>query len=95
MKKSTWYLGILLLALLLVSSCSGGKRNCLVIPAQIDLVRERREAVLVALENKAKQIDRMKASLDRTRNRFEDLQAEKALLDSLIAAEGASGQGGN
>jgi hypothetical protein len=58
----------------------------MVIPAQIDLVRERRTAHLKDLENKAKQVDRMRASLERAQSRLEDLKAERALLDSLAAA---------
>jgi hypothetical protein len=57
----------------------------MVIPAQIELVNERRTAHLKELENKARQVDRMRASLDRARGRLEQLQAEKALLDSLAA----------
>lgn len=67
-------------------SCGGGaRRNCLVIPAQVDLLKERRTAVLRDLENKAKQVDRMRASLDRAMKNYDEKLAEKALLDSLAA----------
>lgn len=85
--RNAWRLmGILGIVCLAVSSCGGSAgRNCLVIPAQIDLVRERKDAALKNLENKAKQVDRMRGSLRRSLDRYSDLEAEKALLDSLIA----------
>ncbi len=75
-----------LATILTVASCGGGGRNCLVIPAQIELVAERRAAQIKDLENKANQVDRMQGSLERSRTRLAELQAEKALLDSLSAA---------
>ncbi len=80
--------GVLLLIGLMVGSC-GGSRNCLVIPAQIDLVAERREAAMKELENRATQVDRVQSSLDRAARRYEEILREKALLDSLLAPEGA------
>ncbi|MBD3236989.1 MAG: hypothetical protein GF330_09815 [Candidatus Eisenbacteria bacterium] len=63
--------------------CGGGPRNCLVIPAQIELVEERRTAALTELENTAHQVDRMHASIERVQARLVELKAEKAFLDSL------------
>ncbi len=85
--RNAWRLmGILGIVCLAVSSCGGSAgRNCLVIPAQIDLVQERKEAALKDLENKAKQVDRMRGSLRRSLDRYSELEAEKALLDSLMA----------
>jgi len=68
----------------------GGPRNCVVIPAQIELVKERREAMLADLEATARRVDRQAGTLASVRNRLETLQHEKALLDSLIQAEGGS-----
>lgn len=80
-------LGVLLMALpLFMASCGGGAgRNCLVIPAQVDLLMERRTASLRDLENKAKQVDRMRASLERSIKNYEEKLTEKALFDSLAA----------
>ncbi len=75
----------LAVALLMVGTgCGGGgPRNCLVIPAQIDLVKERRDALLDDLENTAKRVDRQAATLETAKQRLKDLQREKALIDSL------------
>ncbi len=77
------WLGVLALIGVSATSCGSAGRNCLVIPAQIELVQERREAALKELENKARQVDRMRASLERSAERLEELQAEKALLDQI------------
>ena len=89
MKARGWFAGGVLLLIGLVAGSCGGNRNCLVIPAQIDLVTERREAAMTELENRATQVDRMQSSVDRAVNRYEDLLKEKALLDSLLTAGGA------
>jgi len=84
-----WWIGgglgvaVLVALALLASSCGGAGRNCLVIPAQIEMNQERREAALSSLENKARQVDRMRSSLQRAQERYDELQAERALLDSL------------
>ncbi len=75
--------GVVLLVLGL-AGC-GGPRNCLVIPAQIDLVKERREAALKDLEMKANQVDRTRSSMEHVQQRLKELQQEKAFLDSLPA----------
>jgi len=75
-------LGLIALA---AGSCGSAKKNCMVIPAQIDLVGERREAALRDLETRAKQVDRLQTSLERSRREYDELLAEKALLDSLMA----------
>ncbi len=75
-------LGLIALA---AGSCGSAKKNCVVIPAQIDLVGERREAALRDLETRAKQVDRLQTSLERSRREYNELLAEKALLDSLMA----------
>lgn len=88
-RSRLWILGALLVVLPLGAlSCSGGaQRNCLVIPAQVDLLKERRTAALRDLENKAKQVDRLRSSLDRAIKNYEEKLAEKALLDSLAAED--------
>ncbi len=75
-------LSLLIALALAVSSCGGG-RNCLVIPAQVDLVSQRREAEIKTLETKANRLDRMKRSLEASKKRCEDLKAEKLLLEEL------------
>ena len=75
----------LALIALAAGSCRSAKKNCVVIPAQIDLVGERREAALRDLETRAKQVDRLQTSLERSRREYNELLAEKALLDSLMA----------
>jgi len=84
-----WFTGGVLLLIGLMAESCGGSRNCLVIPAQIDLVAERREAAMKELENRATQVDRVQSSLDRAAKRYEELLREQALLDSLLATEGA------
>ncbi len=85
MKRLVWRFGGLAVVLILaVSSCCGSGRNCQVIPAQVDLVKERREAAIKVLENEAKRVDRMRSSLERAMKRYDDLKVEKALLDSLM-----------
>ncbi len=63
----------------------GTPRNCLVIPAQVDLVKERREAAMRDLETKANQVDRTRSSMEHVEARLKELQQEKAFLDSLPA----------
>ena len=81
--KCRWVILLGIVALLL-GSCGSGGRNCLVIPAQIDILQERKAAALLDLETKAKQVDRLAASLAKTRSGVEKLRAEMALLDSLL-----------
>jgi len=76
-----WLAGLTVLVLGL-AGC-GTPRNCLVIPAQIDLVRERREAALKDLETKANQVDRTKNSIEHVQQRVQELQTEKDFLDRL------------
>jgi len=64
----------------------GTPRNCVVIPLQIDLVKQRRDAALTELENGAKQVDRVRTSIEQARVKVQELEQEKALLDSLNAA---------
>ena len=90
MKWSMCRYGLMLGVLaLMLGSCAGGSgRNCLIIPAQVDLLQERKESALLDLETKAKQVDRLTASLVRTKENLAEMQAEKTLLDSILAAEG-------
>jgi len=81
-KKSRGWLAGLTVLVLGLAGC-GTPRNCLVIPAQIDLVRERREAALKDLETKANQVDRTQNSIEHVRRRVAELQAEKDFLDRL------------
>jgi hypothetical protein len=74
--------------LVLLAGGCGQPRNCLVIPAQIELVQERREAMLSELEAVALRVDRRLGALQSTKTRLEQLRAEKALLDSLATEEG-------
>lgn len=74
---------IILCALAALAGC-GGPRNCLVIPAQVEMLEERRTAALTKLENTARSVDRMQASIERVQARIAELQAQKGLLDSLI-----------
>ncbi len=76
-----------LFALTLGLGACGGQRNCMVIPAQVDLLRERREVALRDLENKANQVDRSLASVRRIEERLLELNAEKAVLDSVAALQ--------
>ena len=89
-----WLPAAALLVLLTVSApgCGGGPRNCLVIPAQVELVEERRTAALTELENTAHQVDRMHASIERVEARLVELRAEKAFLDSLGVSEETEGR---
>ncbi len=87
MKRSLCRNGLLVIVLaLMLNSCGSGGRNCLIIPAQVDLLQERKESALLDLENKARQVDRLTESLERTKENLADMEAEKALLDSLITA---------
>ncbi|MCK4412175.1 MAG: hypothetical protein KAY32_01390 [Candidatus Eisenbacteria sp.] len=81
------FAGLCAILIVSVGGC-GQPRNCLVIPAQIELVQERRDALLTELEATAQRVDRRLAALQSTKTRFEGLQAEKALLDSLTTTEG-------
>jgi len=86
MRRSLGIWAFLLLGLCLAGDGCGGAaagRNCLVIPAQIEIVQERREAALKDLENKATSVDRMRTSLARSQERLEELQAEKAMLQQM------------
>ena len=74
-----------------VGAC-GTPRNCLVIPAQIDLVKERREAALKDLETKANQVDRTRSSMEHVQQRLTELQQEKSFLDSLPAPPEPTGR---
>jgi hypothetical protein len=85
-----WLAGLTVLVLGL-AGC-GTPRNCLVIPAQIDLVRERRQAALKDLETKANQVDRTKNSIQHVQQRVQELQTEKDFLDRLPAGESQPGQ---
>lgn len=85
-KSRGGWIGVSVLVLVL-AGC-GTPRNCLVIPAQIDLVKERREAALKDLETKANQVDRTKNSIEHVQRRVEELQTEKDFLDRLPADEG-------
>ncbi len=87
MKKATGLWALLLLGLCLTGVACGGAagRNCLVIPAQIELVQERREAALKTLETTATSVDRMRSSMERAQQRLTELQAEKALLEQMDA----------
>jgi len=78
-----WLAGLTVLVLGL-AGC-GTPRNCLVIPAQVDLVRERREAALKDLETKANQVDRTRNSIQHVQQRVQELQTEKDFLDRLPA----------
>lgn len=69
---------------LLAAGC-GSQNACRVIPVQIELVKERRDAAMKELENGANQVDRMAATIEQSRQRVTDLEREKALLDSLSA----------
>lgn len=80
-----WLAGLTVLVLGL-AGC-GAPPNCLVIPAQIDLVRERREAALKDLETKANQVDRTRNSIQHVQQRVQELQTEKDFLDRLPADE--------
>ncbi len=85
MRRATGLWALLLLGLCLTGAACGGAagRNCLVIPAQIELVQERREAELKKLETTASSVDRMRSSLERSQQRLTELQAEKALLEQM------------
>ena len=87
MKKAMGPWALLLLGLCLTGAACGGAagRNCLVIPAQIEIAQERREAELKKLEATATSVDRMRASLERAQQRLTELQAEKALLEQMDA----------
>jgi len=86
MKRSLLRTGALLLIPAAgVMSC-GTPRNCLVIPAQVELLEERRTAALTDLENTASQVERQYSSIERMRAQLETLRAEKAFLDSLLPA---------
>jgi predicted small lipoprotein YifL len=83
---------LLLMAILAICGCGGGgPRNCLVIPAQIEIVKERRDALLTELEGTARRVDRQAGTLAAAKARFDELLAQKALLDSLAAAGGDAG----
>jgi hypothetical protein len=77
-------LAVGLIAFAGVTGC-GAPRNCVVIPLQIDLVKQRRDAALTELENGAKQVDRVRATIEQARVKVLELEQEKALLDSLNA----------
>jgi hypothetical protein len=85
MRRSMGSWVLVLLGLCLTGAACGGAagRNCLVIPAQLELVQERREAALKELENKATSVDRMRASLTRSQERLKELQDEKAMLQQM------------
>jgi hypothetical protein len=93
MKMSSLGLAAGLAALVAGSVGCGARRNCLVIPAQVELVRERRQAALRDLETKANQVDRTLASIERVQQRLKELQTEKSFLDSLPPT-GTPGQTG-
>jgi hypothetical protein len=66
----------------------GTSRNCLVIPRQLELVKQRHDAAMTALETSANQVDRTRTSIANARERVQELEREKAILDSLGAASG-------
>ena len=83
---------LLLVVIPAIWGCGGGgPRNCLVIPAQIEIVKERRDALLTELEGTARKVDRQAGTLAAAKARHGELLAQKALLDSLAAVEGGSG----
>lgn len=75
-------LAIGLLALAGLAGC-GTPRNCLVIPLQIDLVKQRRDAAMAELQNGAEHVDRVRTTIEQAREKVVELEREKALLDSL------------
>ncbi|MFH1143369.1 MAG: hypothetical protein V1774_02355 [Candidatus Eisenbacteria bacterium] len=82
--------GILLMLSILAFAgvqCGGGPRNCLVIPAQIDILQERRDALLADLEATARRVDRQASTLETARKHVGELEAERALIDSLKLGE--------
>ncbi|MBM3317523.1 MAG: hypothetical protein FJY75_06680 [Candidatus Eisenbacteria bacterium] len=73
-----------LLAVAALACCGcGSRRACRVIPLQIELVEQRREAAIGQLEAGALQVDRLTTSIAQARERLAELEREKALLDSL------------
>ena len=84
MSRTLLWMAVLLVVLSVGLGACGGPRNCLIIPAQIELVEERRTVALAELENTARQLDRTRTSIERVRSRLEEVRAEKAFLDSLL-----------
>jgi hypothetical protein len=91
MRSTSKRLAAVVFLVLGVGACAA-PRNCLVIPAQIDLVKERREAALKDLETKANQVDRTRSSMEHVQERLKELQQEKAFLDSLPAPPEPAGK---
>ncbi len=71
-----WIVAALLLGLV---GCAGS-RPCMVIPAQLELAEDLREAARARLEDKTKELNRWSHAIDQSRTRLERLTEDRDQL---------------
>jgi hypothetical protein len=81
-----WIVPVLGLALL--GGCAGSK-PCTVIPMQLELARNDRDALRTQVEGKATEIKRLSESLDMSSKRLEQLRQERDELLRVIEQQTA------
>jgi hypothetical protein len=90
MRRRHWWIhGLLLLGLV---GCAGTK-PCLVIPAQLELAQDTRDAAQDALDKKTKEMERWVNAIEQSRARIDRLKEDRDKIQKEL--EGLESEDGN
>jgi hypothetical protein len=84
---------IVLFGLVLVVGGCAGTRPCMVIPGQIELARDVRDAARVARDEKKADLDRWVQNVEQSRTKLARLTEERDLLKAQVSGSPAAVQG--
>lgn len=93
-RGGTWLAGMAVLLLLSVSGCAQ-TRPCMIIPAQIELAKSKRDQIKAEFERKLDDAERARNNMEVTRSRLERMQEERDQLKSLLGENGNQETGGD
>jgi hypothetical protein len=83
-RKHHWIIAVLILGL---AGCAGTK-PCMIIPAQIELAEDVRDAAHAAMEKEQDQVKRWQNAIDQSRTRLERLIEDRDRLKEEVGETG-------
>lgn len=81
---SKWVVGIIVTVAALTSGCAAGTKPCMVIPAQIELAEDVREAAREGMERRKGDYTRIKLSMEQSQTRLARLLEERDQLQKEV-----------
>ncbi len=79
-----WRIGILGILAGLAAGCAAGTKPCMVIPAQIEIAEDVREAARAGMERRQSEYNRIKMSMEQSQTRLARLLEERDQLKGEV-----------